>query len=109
MIESEKAIKKKILENFCQTKHGSVLAELREKLGDDVTIKIVDNFSGRLLFIPNKSSLRRATMPMLIIEELRGLEPDSDLFKIKVKNLSEYYKMTQKAIKQMNQKGVYSR
>lgn len=109
MIESEKVVKKKILENYCKMKHGSVLAELRENLGDDVTIKIVDNFSGRLLFVPNKSSLRRATMPMLIIEELRGLEPDSDLFKIKVKNLSEYYKLTQKAIMKINKRGIFTR
>lgn len=109
MLEKEKIIKKKILDEYCQAKRGSIVEELRMKLGDDVTIKLVDNFSGRLLFIPSKSSFRRAALPMLIKEELKGVEPGSDEFKTKVKNLSEYYKLTQKAIKVINKKGSYTR
>lgn len=109
MIKSEKILKKKILENYCQAKRSSILAELRVKLGDDLTIALLDNFSGRLIYLPNKSSLRRAALPMLIKEELKGFEPGTSEFKAKIKNLSEYYKLTQKAVKKINRKGVYSR
>ena len=109
MNEREKAIKQKILDEYCQAKPGSIVAEIRTKLGDDLTIALLDNFSGRLFFIPNKSSLRRSALPMLIEQELKGVEPNSPKFKAKIKVLAEYYKLTQKAIKQINRKGVYSR
>lgn len=109
MKESEKAIKTKILVEYCQAKSSSIVAEIRMKLGDDVIIQLLDNFSGRLIYLPNKSSLKRAILPMLIKERLRGLKPGSGVFKAQVGILSKYYKMTQKAILKMNQKGVYSR
>jgi len=109
MLESEKILKKKILDEYCQAKPGSIVAEIRTKLGDDVIIELLDSFSGRLIYLPEKSSMRRAALPMLIIEELKGLEPGSDEFKIKVRNLSEVYKLTQKAIKRINKKGIFTR
>ena len=109
MKETEKVIKKEILENYCNAKRGSIVEELRMKLGDDLIIKLIDDFSGRLIYIPNKTSLRRASLPMLIKAELKGIEPSSPEFKSKVKVLAEYYKLTQKSIKQINRKGVYSR
>ncbi len=109
MKEQERAIKQKILENYCHGKRGSIVAELRAKLGDDVTIQLLDNFSGRLIYVPDKSSLRRASVPMLIKEELKGLEPGSPEFKIKIRNLSKFYKLTQKSIKAINKMGIYSR
>jgi len=109
MLESEKIVKKGILENYCQAKHGSILTELREKLGDDVTIKLIEDFSGRLIYIPSKSSLKRTASPMLIRAELKGFEPGSDEFKAKVKMLADYYKLTQKAIKKINKRGIFER
>jgi len=109
MQEREKIIKKEILKNYCQMKRGSVLTELRAKLGDDATIKLIDNFSGKIIYIPNESSLGRATMPMLIRAELHALNPKSDEFKSAVRQLAEFYKTTQKAIVKMNKSGVYSR
>jgi len=109
MLESEKMLKKGILENYCQAKRGSILIELREKLGDDVTIKLIKDFSGRLIYIPNKSSMRRVELPTIIRVELQGVEPDSDEFKAKVKELAELYKLTQKAIKRINKKGIFTR
>ena len=109
MQESGKVIKKKILDEYCQEKPGSIVAEIRTKLGDEVIIQLLDNFSGRLLYLPNKSSLKRAILPMLIKERLRGLKPGSGLFKAQVGILSEYYKLTQKAVMKINKKGVYSR
>jgi len=109
MKESEKAIKKKILDEYCHANPGSIVAEIRTNLGDYLIIQLLDNFPGRLIYLPEKSSLRRAGLPMLIKEELRGLEPGSSEFKTKVKNLSEYYKLTQKAIKAINRKGSYTR
>ena len=109
MKEKHKEIKKIILENYCQMKRGLILAELRTKLDDDVIIQLLDDFSGRLIYIPTKSSLRRAALPMLIEQELKGIEPGSSEFKIKVKNLSQFYKLTQKAIKTINRKGIYTR
>lgn len=109
MKESEKVIKKKILECYCYAKRGSIVEEIREKLGDDLIIRLLDDFSGRLIYMPNKSSLRRAALPMLIRAELQGLEPGSDEFKTKVKVLAEFYKITQKAVKQINKTGKYTR
>lgn len=109
MIEKHKAIKKRILECYCQAKRDSIVEEIRVKLGDDLIIKLIDDFSGRLIYIPNKSSLRRASLPMLVRSELRGVEPNSSEFKAKVKTLAEYYKLTQKAVKQINRKGIFTR
>jgi len=109
MQEREKAIKQKILESYCQAKRGSILTELRDKVGDDLVIELVDNFSGRLIYIPNKSSLKRAALPMLVRAELRGLESGSNEFKAKVKILSEYYKLTQKAVIKIDKEGVFLR
>lgn len=109
MKESENAIKAKILESYCQAKRSSIVVELRVKLGDTATIRLVDDFAGRPIYIPSKSSLRRAAMPMLIRAELQGLEPKSKEFALKVRELARFYKITKKVIKQINRKGVYSR
>jgi len=109
MKESEKMIKKKILDEYCQAKRGSIVAEIRTKLGDDLIIKLIDNFSGRLIYLPEKSSMRRAVLPMLIRAELQGLGPGSSEFKTKVKALAKFYKLTQKSIKQINRKGIFVR
>lgn len=109
MIEKHKEIKKKILENYCQAKRSSIVAELRVRLGDDVIIQLLDNFSGRLIYLPEKSSLRRAALPMLVKAELKGLVSGSDLFKEKVRELAKFYKLTQKAITKINKKGIFVR
>jgi len=109
MQKSEKAIKQKILENYCQSKPASIVAEIRTKLGDDVIIKLLDDFSGRLIYLPNKSSLKRAALPWLIKERLRGLKPGSVPFKAQVGILSDVYKLTQKAIIKINKEGIFTR
>ena len=109
MKESEKAIKKKILDEYCQAKPGSIVAEIRTKLGDDVIIELLDKFSGRLIYLPNKSSLKRAALPWLIKERLRGLKPGSGVFKAQVGILSDVYKLTQKAVIKINKDGVFTR
>lgn len=109
MTKKERIIKEKILENYCRVKPHSIVAEVQQKLGDDVIIKLLNNFSGRLIYLPSKSSLKRAALPMLVKAELKGLVPGSDLFKAKVKILSKFYKLTQKAIKQINRKGIFLR
>lgn len=109
MKEREKILKKGILESYCRVKPSSIVEELRMKLGDDVTIQLLDYFSGRAIYLPEKSSLRRAVQPMLIRQELKGFESGSDLFKIKVKNLSKYYKLTQKAVIKINKRGIFAR
>ena len=109
MSNKEKIVKKQILESYCQIKRGSILTELRTKLGDDLIIQLLDTFSGRLIYLPNKSSLKRAALPMLVRAELQGLEPSSDKFRAKVKVLAGYYKLTQKAVRRINKKGIFSR
>lgn len=109
MQESEKAVKKTILDEYCRAKPGSVVAEIRIKLGDDLIIQLLDTFSGRLIYLPTRSSLKRATLPMLITERLRGLKPDSVPFKAQVGILSDVYKLTQKAIIKINKTGRYTR
>ena len=109
MKESEKILKKRILDEYCQAKRGSIVAEIRLRLGDDLIIQLLDNFSGRQIYLPEKSSMRRAVLPMLIKDRLRGLKPGSGVFKAEVSILSDIYKLTQKAIKQINRKGSYTR
>lgn len=109
MEESEKAIKQKILDEYCQAKSGSIVTEIRTKLGDDVIIQLLDSFSGRLIYLPNKSSLKRAALPWLIKERLRGLNPGSGVFKAQVRILSDVYKLTQKSIMKINKEGSFTR
>lgn len=109
MQEREKAVKKEILENYCNAKPGSIVAEIRMKLGDDLVIQLLANFSGRLIYLPNKSSLRRASLPMLIKNRLRGLKSGTAVFKAQVGILSDVYKLTQKAIIKINKEGCYTR
>lgn len=109
MQESEKAVKKEILENYCLAKPSSIVAEIRARLGDEAIIQLLAHFSGRLLYIPNKSSLRRATLPMLIKERLRGLKPGSVPFKAQVGILSDVYKLTKKTIIKIDKEGVFTR
>lgn len=109
MKESEKVIKEKILDEYCRSKPGSIVAEIRARLGDEAIIQLLDKFSGRLIYIPNKSSMKRAVLPLLIRAELKGLDPGSNEFRARVKNLSDVYKLTQKAIIKINKEGVFSR
>jgi len=109
MKESEKAIKQKILDEYCRARPASIVAEIRTKLGDDLIIQLLDRFSGRLLYLPNKSSLKRASLPWLIKERLRGLKPGSGVFKAQVRILSDVYKLTQKSIIKINKEGIFTR
>ena len=109
MIEKHKEIKKKILDEYCRAKPGSVVAEIRTKLGDDLIIQLLDTFCGRLIYLPTRSSLKRATLPMLITERLRPLKPGSGVFKAQVGILSDVYKLTQKAVIKINKEGVFTR
>ena len=107
--EDKEEIKKKILANYCFTKPDSKLALIVDKIGIEVAIQLVDLFQGRAVSLPSRSSLQRAALPLIIREDLDGLEPESKLFKSKVKSLSKFYKVTKKAIIEMNKSGKYTR
>ena len=102
-------IKKKILANYCFAKPDSKLAVILDKVGIEVAIQLVDLFQGQTLSLPSRSSLQRAALPFIIREALYGLKPKSEIFESKVKSLSRFYKVTKKAIIEMNETGKYTR
>lgn len=107
--EDKEEIKKKVLVNYCFAKPDSKLALIAEKLGIEVAIQLVDLFQGQVVGLPSRSSLQRAALPLIIREDLYGLEPESDPFKMKVKSLSNFYRLTKRAIIEMNKKGIFTR
>ena len=108
-IGDKEEIKKKVLANYCSAKPDSKLALILDKLGIEVAIQLVDLFQGQALSLPSRSSLQRAALPLIIREDLDGLKSESEPFKMKVKNLSKFYKVTKKAIIKMNETGKYQR
>lgn len=107
--EDKEEIKKKILSAYCFAKPDSKFAQVLEKLGLEVAVRLVDAFCGQLLVIPTKSALQRAALPKIISDDLEGLKPESDQFKMKIKNLSNFYRLTKRAILEMNKTGTYTR
>ena len=107
--EDKEEIKKKVVANYCSAKPDSKLALILDKLGIEVAIQLVDLFQGQALSLPSRSSLQRAALPLIIRDDLEGLEPESDQFKMKVKNLSNFYRLTKRAIIEMNKSGKYTR
>lgn len=107
--KDKEEIKKKVVANYCFAKPDSKLATIVDKLGIEVAIQLVDLFQGEALSLPSRSSLQRAALPLIIREDLYGLKSESELFKMKVKNLSRFYKVTKRAIIEMNKKGVFTR
>jgi hypothetical protein len=107
--EDKEEMKKKILANYCKAKPGSKLAGLVKTLGIEVAIKLVDEFQGEVLSIPTRNALQRVALPMIIRNDLDEIPPKSKPFKMKVKNLSEFYKLSKRAIIEMNKTGLYTR
>ena len=108
-VDDKKEIKKEILSAYCFAKPDSKFAQVLDKLGLEAAIQLVDAFRGQLLAIPTRNALQRAALPKIIHDDLEGLEPESDQFKMKVKNLSSFYRLTKRAILEMNKTGKYTR
>ena len=107
--ENKEEIKKKILSAYCFAKPDTKFAQVVDKVGIAVGIKLVDEFSGRVLTIPTRNSLQRAALPKIISDELDGLKPEHEEFKRKVKSLSDFYRLPKRAILMMNKTGKYTR
>lgn len=107
--EDKKEIKKKILSAYCFAKPESKFARVLDKLGLEVAVQLVDEFCGQVLAIPTKSALKRGALPRIISNELEGLSSESDQFKMKLKNLSSFYRLTKRAILEMRETGKYTR
>lgn len=107
--EDKEEIKKKILSGYCFAKPNTKFAEVIDKLGIDVGIKLVDFFSEKVILVPSKKSLQRSALPKIIQNDLDGLKPKSEEFKFKVKSLASFYLLTKKAIIKMNDSGRYTR
>lgn len=107
--EDKEEFKKQILEAYCFGKPSTIFAQLIRKLGIDMGIILVDEFVGKAISIPTRNSLKRAALPKTIKDELRGLEPNSNAFKLRVKNLSKFYGLRKKAILKMDKTGKYVR
>ena len=107
--EDKEEIKKKILSGYCFAKPDTKFAQVVDKVGIEVGIKMVDEFWGQVVAIPTRNALQRGALPQIIRDDLEGLKPESDQFKMKVKNLSSFYRLTKRAIIEMNKTGKYSR
>jgi len=107
--EDKEEVKKKILSAYYFAKPDTKFAQVIDKLGIDIGIKLVDEFWGQVIVIPTKNSLKRQALPQIIRDELEGLKPESDQFKLKVKNLSNFYMLPRRAILMMNKTGKYTR
>jgi len=107
--EDKKEVKKKILSAYYFSKPDSKFAQVVDKLGIEVAIQLVDEFCGQVIAIPTRNALQRGALPQIIRDELEGLKPESDQFKLKVKNLSNFYSLRKKAIIKMYESGKYSR
>lgn len=107
--EDKEEVKKKILSSYIFSKPNTQFSRVIDKLGIAVGIKLVDFFCGQVVVIPTKNSLQRSALPRIIRDELEGSKPESDQFKLKVKNLSNFYMLPRRAILMMNKTGKYTR
>ncbi len=107
--EDKKEFKKKILSAYCFAKPDTKFSRLIDRLGLEVGIKLVDEFYGQLITVPSKNSLQRSALPRIIRDELEGLTPNSTEFKMEIKNLAKFYKLSKRAILEMNKTGKYTR
>ena len=107
--EKKKEFKKKILSAYIFSKPDTQFAQVIDKLGLEVGIILVDEFWGQVIVVPSRNSLQRSALPQIIRDELEGLKPDSDQFKLKIKSLANFYRLPKKAILKMNESGVYTR
>lgn len=107
--EKEQKLKRDIVFDYCKARPNSALAKINEELGIDIAVKILDLFQGKSASFPTSDSLKRAVMPKLIQRHLFMVNPDSELFVKRVKQLSKLYKLSKRAIIEMNKKGIYTR
>jgi len=107
--EDKKEIKEKILSAYLVAKPDTKFSRLIRELGIGIGIALLDEFWGQVIVVPTRASLQRSALPQIIREELSESKIGSDQFKIRVKNLSRFYKLPKRAILEMNKKGKYSR
>ncbi len=100
---------RQIVIDYCRAKPNSTLAKIKEGVGFGAAVKMVDIFGGQTIAIPVQSSLKRSAKPMLIQEQLYGLNPNSSDFKEEVKKLAKIFKIPKRAVEEMNKTGVYKR
>jgi len=107
--EDQEEIKKKILSGYCFAKPDTKFAQVVDKVGIEVGIKLVDEFWGQVIAVPSKNSLQRSALPKIICDGLEGLKPKSDQYKMEIKNLAKFYQLSKRAIIKMKETGIYTR
>lgn len=107
--EDKEEIKKKILSGYCFAKPDTKFAQVVDKVGIEVGIKMVDEFWGQVVAIPTRNALQRGALPQIIRDDLEGLKPESNEFDLRIKSLSKFYSLRKKAIIKMYKTGKYSR
>ncbi len=107
--EDKKEFKKKILSAYCFAKPDTQFSRLIDKLGLEAGIILVDEFCAQVIAVPSKNSLQRSALPRIIMDGLDGLKPNSNEFKMEIKNLAKFYQLSKRAILEMNESGKYTR
>ena len=107
--EDKQKLERDIVFDYCKAHPNSALARIDEEIGVDVAVRMMDLFQGTVISFPSRNALRRSVIPMMIQRYLFAVKVDSDVFKERVKQLSKTYKLSKRAIIEMNKTGKYTR
>jgi len=88
-----------LIELYSRRMPQSLIARLTSTLGADATTRLLQSFSGEILYVPRRSSLFRFAMPYIVREELKGLKPRTAEFREKVDFLASAYGVDRQRIR----------
>ena len=83
---------------YSQRMPGSTVARLASTLGPEGAARILQSFSGEILYLPRRSSLFRFAMPYIVRTEMKGLKPKTVEFSKKVEFLASAYGLDRQRI-----------
>lgn len=88
-----------LIELYSRRMPRSLIARLASTLGAETTARVLQSFSGEILYVPRKSSLFRFAMPYIVREELKGLKPHTAEFGDRVDFLASAYGVDKQRIR----------
>jgi hypothetical protein len=88
-----------LIELYSRRTPRSLIARLASTLGAEATARLLQNFSGEILYVPQKSSFFRFAMPYIVRDELKGLKPRTAEFREKVDFLASAYGIDRQRIR----------
>ena len=90
---------------YSQRMPKSAVARLASTLGPEGAARVLQNFSGEVLYLPRRSSLFRFAMPYIVRTETKGLKPKTVEFRKKVEFLASAYGLDRQKIRSYLNKG----